>query len=211
MLRLDPESISAITEYMFVPDDVLDADATIVLGMTLWHRPLQKATELHRAGVAGTLVLSGGYNPKISAVEALEMRKLWVERGYPEQRLLIDAHAGNTRENMENSRSLLLKHGMLRSGMRINIISINYHMRRAVETFREVFGPGVHLGIANYPSMHCDPLAWFANGQGRDLVIGEALKIRKYFPDRAARLDELLGGRSCCPPKCAARVMEKNG
>lgn len=194
MLRLDAGSISAMTEYMFVPDDVLDADATIVLGMTLWHRPLQKAMELHRDGVAGTLVFSGGYNPKISAVEALAMKALWIECGFPEQGLLIDAHAGNTRENMENSRSLLLRHGLLRVGIRINIISINYHMRRAVETFREVFGPGVDLGVVNYPSIHCDPLAWFANAQERDLVVGEATKIRKYFPDRAARLDELLGG-----------------
>lgn len=211
MLRLDPESISAITEYMFVPDDVLDADATIVLGMSLWHRPLQKAMELHQDGVAGRLVFSGGYNPKISAVESLAMKTLWIERGFPEQCLLIDAHAGNTRENMENSRGLLLRHGMLRHGMSINIISISYHMRRAAETFREVFGPGVNLGIANYPSMHCDPHAWFANCQGRDLVLGEAMKIQKYFPDRAARLDELLGGGSGCSPECAARLMERNG
>ena len=194
MLQLDPAAIAGITEYMFVPDDVLAADATIVLGMTLWHRPLQKAMQLHQDGLAGKLVFSGGYNPKIGSCEALEMRDRWVEHGYPENDLLLDAQSGNTRENMENSRRLLAEHGVLRSDMRVNLISITYHMRRAVETFRDVFGRDVLLGAANYSSMYCDPLAWFENRQGRDLVLGEIMKIRKYFPDRVPQLNQLLAG-----------------
>ncbi len=194
MPLLDSPSIAGITDYMFVPDDVLDADATIVLGMTLWERPLQKAMELQRDGQAGTLVFSGGYNPKIGDYEALKMRDYWIRGGFPGNKPLVDPRSTNTRENMENSRKLLAERGILRHGARINIISINYHMRRAVETFRDVFGTDVNLGVANYMSKYCHPLGWFDDVQGRELLLGEVQKIRRYFPDRAARLDELLDG-----------------
>ncbi len=194
MLLFDSPSIQHISGYMFVPDDVLEADATIVLGMTLWERPLQKAMELHQSGKAGALVFSGGHNPRIGGCEALQMRDRWIRQGYPENQLLIDSSATNTRENMAHSRSLLAQRGMLRHGARINIIAISYHMRRAVETFRDVFGADVTAGIVNYPSKYCDPVRWFENSRGRELVLGEAMKIRKYFPDLAPRLDEALAG-----------------
>ncbi len=211
MSCIDSSSIGRLTDYMFVPDRVLEADATIVLGMTLWERPLQKAIELHQSKQAGVLVFSGGYNPRIDGCEALKMRDEWIRQGYPENRLLVDAKSANTLENMANARRLLAKHGLLRCSMHINIISISYHMRRAVETFRAVFGSELNPGIANYPSKYCDPVRWFEDSDGRALLLGEAMKIRKYFPERAPLLDGLLAAWHEGRPASSAAARENAG
>ena len=183
MSGLNEIQIRALTDYMFVPDKILKADATLVLGTSLWERPLLRALKLYEQDVAGILVFSGGFNPKIGGAEALAMQARWVSLGLPAERVLLDSASTNTRENMINSKELLATNGLLFSGMKINIVSINYHMRRAIETFKDVFGDEFLVGVANYPSKYCDRASWFQNEHGQKLILAEALKIRRYLPD----------------------------
>lgn len=175
-------SIEMITNYMFVPDSTLKADATIVLGMTLWHRPVIKAIEVHLKDLAGTLIFSGGLNQKLGEIEAFKMLALWMELGHSPAHVLIETQSINTYENMTYSKALLEKNGLYTDQMRINIVAINYHMRRAVETFRAVFGNHIPLGIVNYPSIHCHPESWFDNREGKELILTEIAKINRYLP-----------------------------
>lgn len=181
MRRLDEDRIKQITEYMFLPDSPLKADATIVLGQTLWQRPLKKAIELYQAGLTDKLIFTGGYNPKLGSCEAREMQKTWAKTGYPSNALLIDSEATNTRENMVNAKQLLQESGLCKAGMAINLISINYHMRRAVQTLRQVFdGSEIQLGIVNYPSKYCEPHTWHQHVEGVRLIQTEMAKIKQY-------------------------------
>lgn len=178
--------IDALAEYMFVPNRPLVADATIVLGMTLWQRPLARALELFNEGKTGIMIFSGGYNAKLNASEAGQMESAWTKLGTSYTDILIDDQSSNTRENMLNSKKLLTNIGSLSDDMTINIVAISYHMRRCVETFRDVFGNKISLGISNYPSKYCDPELWHLNQQGRRLIIGEAIKILHYLPNAQA-------------------------
>lgn len=181
MHDLDAQQIKAITEYMFLPDNPIKADATIVLGQTLWQRPLQKAVEIYRAGLSGTLIFTGGFNPKLVGYEALEMQKAWLQMGYPPDKVLIDTKATNTMENILNAKKLLEESGLYKTGMLINLISINWHMRRALETIRHVFsGHNLQIGVVNYPSKYCEPHTWHQNVQGARLVQTEMAKIKAY-------------------------------
>lgn len=181
MHDLDAQQINDITEYMFLPDNPIKADATIVLGQTLWQRPLQRAIEIHQAGMAGKLIFTGGFNPKLGGYEALEMQKAWKKMGYPLDNVLIDTKATNTMENILNSKTLLEESGLYKTGMQINLISINWHMRRALETISHVFsGNNLQVGVVNYPSKYCEPHTWHQNVQGARLIQTEVAKIKAY-------------------------------
>lgn len=180
---LDEHVVAGLSRFMFVPNRVLKADATLVLGMSLWQRPLAVARQIHEAGLAGCVVLTGGFNPKLRACEADLMLQGWQAWGLSQECVLLENRASNTYENMAFSKALLAASGHLRSDMTVNVISINYHMRRALVTLRDVFGPDVELGVINYVSRYCDPKTWYRDPNGRALILEEARKIKQYFPN----------------------------
>ncbi len=182
MTDLHEQRIREITDYMFLPDRPVAADATIVLGQTLWHRPFRKSIETYKAGTAGKIIFTGGFNPKLGSCEALRMRRTWEKLGYSPNDVLTDIAATNTLENMQNARALMAGEPGLKDCKAVNIITISYHMRRAVETLKHVFADAsIQIGIVNYPSRYCGPDTWFADQAGRTLVISELAKIRKYL------------------------------
>lgn len=183
MYKLNNLDIEAITDFMFVQEQALPADATIVLGTSLWQRPLKKVLELYHGATSGTIVFSGGYNRKIQTCEAFEMLAHWKKLGLPTSTVLADFAATNTRENIENSKTLLQSNGLNINDATINLVCINYHMKRAVETFRQVIGQTAKLGCVSYPSKYCDPNAWHLNPRGQMLILNEALKIKRYLPE----------------------------
>ena len=64
--------LTKVGEYIFVPDNFLDADVAIVLGMNDWRRPVMRAVELYHERHVRRLLFTGGYNWKIKATEATE-------------------------------------------------------------------------------------------------------------------------------------------
>jgi hypothetical protein len=185
MIELSEPELRQITDYVFLPDRPLFADATIVLGQTLWHRPFQKSIEIYKAGGAGKVIFTGGFNPTLGSAEALRMKRAWARLGYCLNDVLVDRHACNTLENIQNARALMVRANLLKRGMAINVIAISYHMRRAIETLSQVFSDELlQIGIINYPSRYCAPDTWFHDPRGRSLVIGELIKIEKYLPMR---------------------------
>ncbi len=182
MIELDEQRIRQIADYVFLPDRPLFADVTIVLGQTLWHRPFQKSIEIYKSGAAGKMIFTGGFNPKLGGAEALRMKRAWTRLGYCQDDVLIDVAATNTMENMQNAKALMENENLLKNGMVINIIAISYHMRRAIETLKQVLDDdSMQIGIINYPSKHCAPDTWFHSQTGRALVFGEIMKIETYL------------------------------
>ena len=183
-LNVDPEDARTLSDFLFLSDAPVDAEVTIVLGMTLWRRPLSRALELHRNGQAGRLLLTGGYNAAIDRVEALAMRDAALAAGVSARDLLVDPRARHTGENFVNCRSLIEAHLPPNPGRRsINVVAIGFHMRRALLTAGQVLGPGPRIGTASYPSVHHTPNDWHLTVRGRADVLGEIRKIARYFPD----------------------------
>lgn len=180
---LDERTVAGLSRFMFVPDRILKADVTIVLGMSLWRRPLGLARLIHEAGLAGVVVLTGGFNQKLNASEAEMMLMCWQAWGLSTDDVLLENKASNTLENMLLSKELLSAKGLFKPNMTVNLVSINYHMCRALVTLGDVFGPAVNLGVANYMSQYCDPASWHKNPKGSALILEEAKKIKQYFPN----------------------------
>ena len=83
-----------VTRLLFLPDNPVAADATLVLGMSLWQSPLKAAVRLFRGGSAGTLVFSGGYNDRIGRTEAEVMAEAAIAQGVPPDLILSGINRG---------------------------------------------------------------------------------------------------------------------
>ncbi|RFC31653.1 MAG: DUF218 domain-containing protein [Candidatus Nitrotoga sp. SPKER] len=178
-----PSQRDTLTQFIFVPDNVLQADATIVLGMSLWERPLARAIELYRQGLAGKLVLCGGYNLKIDAIEALQMYRKAKSIGIPNSDMLVDPDSSNTAENFSTAALLLQANNIEITRSVVNIVSIHFHSRRALLTAQQVFGKDIQFGIATYPSVHYTSKTWYETETGHRNVCDEIEKITRYFPE----------------------------
>lgn len=190
MFKLNQQLIAELTNYMFVNDRQLQADVTIVLGNTLWHRPLLRAIDLYQTDQSSNFIFCGGFNQKLGFSESMAMQQEWLKRDFPSDRVSIDDQSINTYENMVNAKNILAKNKLLRPDIAINLISINYHMRRSVETCFHVFGNQIDLGPINYPSQFCDRHGWHENKIGNQLIISEAIKIKRYLP--ATKMPKLI-------------------
>lgn len=176
------EAAQTIGRFMLGSPSPRRADVTIVFGMSLWHRPVETALRLHLEGLSGQFILTGGFNPRIQAAEAICMAQALRTQGVPTDQVWVDAQARHTGENVSNARRLLERHGLWHPCMTVNVVGISYHVRRILVTMNAVFGTDVHIGVASYPSKHCDPERWHESPVGRDLVLGELRKIERYFP-----------------------------
>lgn len=176
---------SVVGAWLFAPQCVIPADATIVLGMTLWRRPVARAVDLYRCGVAGRLVFTGGWNRTAATVEAVAMADAARSMGVPETDILVESCAANTAENFSLVRELLSAIGLITPGVRLNVVAVSYHLRRALLTARALLPPDVVLGAASYPSVHFGVEDWHRSARGRAVVLAEIDRIERYFGPQA--------------------------
>jgi len=173
--------VAKVSKYIFVPDNFLDADVAIVLGMSDWRRPVARAVELYREGKAGRLLFTGGYNSKIEATEAVEMAALARASGVPGASILVEPRAAHTDQNMSLSRDLLAARIGLADLRSILLVTIHYHIRRAIIAARRHFPRSTEIGWVCYPSRHYTSSDWYLSPRGRDNVASEVDKIEKYY------------------------------
>ena len=166
---------------VFVSDRVFPSEVAIVFGMTTWRRPVARAVELYRAGLAKRLLFTGGFNERIGATEASEMAHEAVLSGVPAADILIEDRAANTSENLAMARDCIEGSLGLQSITAVLLVAIHYHMRRVLMTAERTLPPGIALGTAAYPSIHYTDQDWHLSARGRRDVASEIEKIRLYL------------------------------
>ncbi|WP_029320736.1 glycosyltransferase [Butyrivibrio sp. AE3004] len=132
------ENLSKINNLIFGKMDDYKGrfDYILVLGSSNCAYRAEKAFEIGGADSDTVFILSGG-NPSIDGVltEAEHMRKHLLEKGIPDNRILVEKYSRNTRHNLEYSASLIRKD--LATGkqknkedLRIAIITAGFHIHR---------------------------------------------------------------------------------
>lgn len=81
------------------------------------------------------VVVSGGQGPDERISEAEAMRRLLVERGVDEGRILMEDRSTSTRENLLYSKEVLAEHGL---GTSVVVVSEGYHLYRALRIAERV-------------------------------------------------------------------------
>ncbi|XOK64165.1 YdcF family protein [Paenibacillus elgii] len=125
-----------------LPDEKLPPhDVGIVLGAALWQTTpspalkerLDRAVELHQAGVIPRIIVSGGYDRTDSLLtEAEGMRNYLVERGVPSASIYLENEARSTLQNMLFSQTIMREHGWTSAV----IVTHRYHAVRALDMAR---------------------------------------------------------------------------
>lgn len=92
------------------------------------------AAQLHRAGRAPVLILSGGNSEwsRTDEPEARAMRAFAIDLGVPDSSLLLEEHSRNTRENAIYTKQLLDEHHFTS----ILLVTSALHMPRALALFQ---------------------------------------------------------------------------
>jgi uncharacterized SAM-binding protein YcdF (DUF218 family) len=165
----------------FIADDIFPADVAIAFGMTAWQRPLARALELYRAGLARRLVFTGGFNPKIGACEADEMAREARALGVPAADMIVEARSINTAENVVNSCRAIDASIGLANVRSILLVAIHFHMRRVKVLAERTFPGGIRIGTASYPSIHYSSADWSQSERGRADVASEDRKLQAYL------------------------------
>lgn len=132
-----------------------DLDAIIVLGAAVHgetpslalSRRLDRAAELHREIPSALIVVSGGNGLQEDISEAEAMRRYLIEKGIPNDKIIIEDRSFNTAENFRYSGELL--DSRLSPGYRAAYITNDFHIYRAgLVAKREGLGKLAHFHAA---------------------------------------------------------------
>lgn len=178
---MKPADLAAIGRYFFPPDQPDPAEIALVFGMNAPERPVQLAIRLYQTGAVRRLLFTGGPNQRLGRPEAEQMADLALAAGIPAAAILVEPQATHTDDNAALSARLLARQGGLAGLDRLLLVTIHYHLRRAILAVQRWFPPALSLSWACYPSHHYTAENWFQTARGRHNVQREIAKIAQYY------------------------------
>jgi uncharacterized SAM-binding protein YcdF (DUF218 family) len=178
------DSRAAITAFLFLRDVPAPADFVFVLGSPTLSS-MEPAIDLYTRGLTPKIVISGR-GPKSGPWSALPpeadtFKAYAIKRGIPENDIIIETKATNTRENFSLSHPIIAQHFGWANVRCVAISGKPFHMRRALMTARAHWPR--HLKLLMLPSNHPDdPPAetWWQTDAGRAFVLTELRSIGHY-------------------------------
>lgn len=142
------------------------ADAIVVLGGESQGRPVEAARLFHE-GIAPLILITGRGDVPTN-------RRILLESGVPEDRILLETLSKTTLENAEFSAPVLRKAGIRRAVL----VTSSFHARRALATFQQRI-PGIEFGVAT------SRIGWWDTPPGRrqedEWAAIEMVKIPGYW------------------------------
>jgi uncharacterized SAM-binding protein YcdF (DUF218 family) len=176
-----------ISELVFVETSVEEADVILVPGDS--HPQLmEKAAELYHNKFARYILPSGGLNPKLVGYETEweYLRAIGIELGVPDHAILKEDKARHTFENAELTWNVLQT--LNKPIRKVILVCKAYHSRRALLTYQSIFPTDVEFYVS--PVIDKRGITrdnWFLDSEKISLVMGEVVKIGKYFEDKIQR------------------------
>lgn len=191
-----------------VAEDALPrADAIVVLGGGAYERTVREAVNpddlvnsrlaagarAWRAGLAPTVILSGGRGPP-GHTEARNMAKAMARFGIPASVLLLEERSRDTRDNAAFTAVLAREHGM----KRVLLVTSALHMPRASLLFRDA---GVDVVPVSVPEPESTRSGWVRWLPSRGALWRSGRALKEYAGLLDARLDDPVGrwGRRPAP------------
>jgi uncharacterized SAM-binding protein YcdF (DUF218 family) len=159
--------------WLVVRDAPRTVDAAVVLAGDPDYERTHMACSIVLAGEARLLVLTGGYGWLGDHAGSLKIVAL--ERGVPEERIVLETVSTSTREEM-----LELAPVLRRLGVRsVALVTSPYHQRRAYWAARAAWNG---IEIVNRPAepSSWSPEHWWQRRRDRGIVWSENLKIAYY-------------------------------
>lgn len=106
---------------------------------------LDKAYQYHTKNPDAVIIVSGGQGPQEDITEALAMKRYLMEKGVPEDKIIMEGKSTSTITNLRNSREIMEERGMSLSSA--VFVTNAYHVYRTAYYAREEGFVGIsHLG-----------------------------------------------------------------
>lgn len=179
-----------ISELVFVHTEIQSADIILVPGGS--HPQLmEKAAELYKKGLAPYILPSGSVNPKIPEYnsEWEFLKCLGVKLGVPEEKILKEDRARNTFENAEFSLKVIKESNL--PVKKAILVCKAYHSRRALLTYQLLFPKDIEFIVVTVPDKRrIEKDNWFLDEEKIKIVMGEVVKIGKYFKDHIKKFHD---------------------
>ena len=166
-------------------------DVAIILGSSKAHTyRLPYAVDVYKKGLISKIIVSGGRVIEGSGiVEAEFLKEKAIEQGITKEDIFVENEAMTTWENMQFSREIIIKNGLLKEDMNVAVVTSSFHMRRSLLIAKRIF-ENDNVKIISLPSEDNSTrrTTWFTNDNGRTRAIGEVEKIIDYICQR--RIDD---------------------
>ena len=175
-IYLQPNSFIGCSEKPVADTACDQADAVVVVSGGDTAARTAVGIELYQRGWADYLVLSGAALDKSGPSNAEAMKRQAEAAGVPTYAILVDEDAANTRQNAENTQSIIEERGF----SDVILVTSGYHQRRASLEFNKIADS---VTIRNYPVMHDQDWSWYwwATPRGWWLAGGEVVKIIAFY------------------------------
>lgn len=169
---------TAITNFIFVDDEIVQADVIILPGSS--HKQLvDRAIELYKQEKAPLLLFTGGFSEKLGKPESEWAKEIAINMGIPESSILIESKSTNTKENAIEALSLLKKRKI--KFEKVILVAKTYHSRRLLMSFSKVFTDNQLMVSPVVENREITKENWTANTEKIATVMEEVGKISEYY------------------------------
>ena len=135
-MKIDSNTIRAISDFIFVSDNAVKSDLIIVPGSSHEELPL-KAMYLFKKGYGNKIIFTGGFNEKLKKNESDWELEIAVKKKINPKNIFCENNSTNTKENAIEAMKLIKKEKLpLKT---LLIVSKAYHARRVKMTFSKIF------------------------------------------------------------------------
>ncbi|MDP9381994.1 MAG: YdcF family protein, partial [Chloroflexota bacterium] len=127
------------------------------------------------------VVLTGGSNRTTGVQEALLHREILLERGVPEDRIILETRSVNTFQNVELTLPEIAARLDLGSIKAVTAVVKWYHSRRCLMILKRHLPAGVRYYVEPYEPETVTRSGWHREAYGRERVLKEWRYIPKYL------------------------------
>ena len=189
------ELAKKIWDYHHINQLLKKCDVILALGSSDL-RVAEYAADLFLDGYGDYLLASGGFGritkDRFKKPEAEIFADTALDRGVPQDRILIEPEAANTGQNIAFARRLLEQRGMtVRS---VLVVTKPYMERRTYATFKKQWPGDIELIVSSPPIVFDD---YFTDDLPKDFVInimvGDLQRIREY-PKKGFQIEQDIPG-----------------
>jgi uncharacterized SAM-binding protein YcdF (DUF218 family) len=184
------ERAQKIWDYHQLNHQLEKSDIILALGSNDL-RVADYAADLYLQGWAPLLIFSGNTGTltrgRFARSEAETFAAIAIEKGVPQESILIEPESTNTGENVIFSRRLLERRGF--DPKSLILVQKPYMERRTYATFMN-FWPGKHLIVASPPITFADyPTAELPRDLVINIMVGDLQRIRIY-PQKGFQIEQ---------------------
>lgn len=174
------ETREAITKFLFLEDAPAPVDLCFVLGSPSISS-IVPAVDLFSRGLTPKILISGRGRRPWRKAECDIYKAYAIQRGVPENAILLERRARNTLENFVFAKPIIEREIGWHKLNRVGIAAKPFHMRRALMTARMQWPK--HLTYLMLPSTAPDDApaeTWWQSEAGRRFVLSELRSIGDY-------------------------------